>query len=202
MAAVTTTQPWDDTRMTAELVTTVLSLPRTRLDRLDAPTGPGVYIQFFDLAGTDIGALLGPVGDGRYPAYVGVAAQSLRRRLGRYRQTLRGVEDLDESRVHVAVLPCTSRASALFAEAALIDTLTPPMQGTGYGAKPPGRGRPGTVRHHLTSGCSTWDALFPGREWAAAPSILDVALAALHVTAYLAVLDPDGPRWERLHKPA
>lgn len=182
-------EPWDDAAMTESLMNMVCGLPRVRLDRLDAPKSPGAYLQFTAVRQTL--PILGLVADGRYPAYAGVASISLRERLGRYRQNLRGVENLTESDIYIALLPCSSAGSALFAEAALIEQLNPLLQRFGWGAKMPGDKRGGTK-------CSAFDALVPGRRWAPTPTLIDQACAQLRVVAYLAALDPAGPRWPSL----
>ena len=182
-------EPWDATRMTIDLLDVVRTLPRIRLDQLDAPTCPGAYLQF--TAVSHALPILGPVAEGRYPAYAGVATKSLRERLGRYRQNLRGVDIFTERDIYIVLLPCASRASAAFAEAAFIERFNPLLQGFGWGAKMPGKERRSTK-------CSDFDALAPGRRWAPTPTATERACAQLRVVAYLAALDPMGPRWPRL----
>jgi hypothetical protein len=89
------------------------------------------------------------------------------------------------------VVPCASRASAAFAEAALIERLDPLLNGLGYGAKVPGRQRTGQR-------CSPFDALFPGRRWAPEPTALDRLQAQLRIVSYLTQLAPAGVRWDAL----
>lgn len=182
-------QPWDEGPMRRDLLTVFERLPRERLDRLvDLPSVPGCYAQWF--ATPAVEPVLGSIiATGRYPAYLGVASSSLRERLGRYRQTIRDIASIRERDIYIAVLPCASAASALFAERAGIDELDPPLQGTGWGSKVPGSNRQEQ---------SPVDALFPGRRWAATPSLLEQARARLLVLSRLIKMDPDGPRWPRL----
>lgn len=190
MGSGTALQPWDDAALTARLLEVVCALPRVRLDRLDAPAMPGCYLQFFATERVEpaLGAL---VASGRYVAYVGVASRSLRERVGRYRQSIDGLDAVREDDVSLAVLPCASTASARFAEAALIERLEPVLNGLGWGSKPQGARRAGQR-------CSPVDALFPGRRWAAVASSIDQARARMQVVAALAALDPCGPRWPAL----
>lgn len=179
-------QPWDEGPMRRDLLTVFECLPRERLDRLvDLPSVPGCYAQWF--ATPAVEPVLGSIiATGRYPAYLGVASSSLRERIGRYRQTIRDIASIGERDIYIAVLPCASAASALFAERAGIDELDPPLQGTGWGSKVPGSNRQEQ---------SPVDALFPGRRWAVTPSLLEQARARLLVLSRLIKLDPQGPRW-------
>jgi len=190
MTQLAALQPWDEAPMRHRLMRVLRKLQRVRLDLLTPaaiPSMPGVYTQWF--ATRTVEPVLGClVAEGRVAAYQGVAAVSLRERIGRYRQSLAGTA-IGEHEVFVAVLPCASRASALFAEAALIDELQPPLLRLGWGAKAPG----GNRREQ-----SPVDALFPGRRWAAPVSLVAQADARLQVLSRLAVLDPAGPRWPRL----
>lgn len=181
--------PWDDGAMTRRLLRVVPRVVRCRLDEVDVAAVPGVYVTFF--ASRQVEPKLGPlVAQGRYPSYVGVAASSLADRIGRHRATLRAVDDIDESDTYVAVVPCASTASARYAESALIDRLHPVLNGLGFGARPPGSTR--------RQRCSAFDALFPGRQWAQRPTLIDQARAQLQVVSHLARLDPGGLRWPAL----
>jgi len=184
-------QPWDDAVMTDQLVDLVLTLPRERLDRIETPRAPGCYLQFF-ASGTVEPVLGGLIASGVYVAYVGVASRSLRERVGRYRRAVEGL-DLDEQDIYLALLPCSSTASARFAEAALIDRLDPLLNGLGWGSRPPGATRAGR--------CSPVDALLPGRSWAPPASPVDDARARMQVVSHLARLDPGGIRWDPLPEP-
>jgi hypothetical protein len=181
-------QPRDETPMRTALLQLATRLPRIRLDQLHStPNTPGLYLQF--LATASVAPVLGTlVATGRYPAYVGVAAASLRERLGRYRQTLSAMS-LNESELYISLLPCSSDASALFGEAALISELQPPLQGLGWGSKVPGSQR----REQ-----SPIDAIFPGRRWATPTGPRQRAIAHLRVLKSLVQLDPTGPRWDPL----
>lgn len=182
-------QPWDEAPMRRDLIRVLESLPRERLDRLThLPSVPGCYIQWF--ATPAVGPVLGlMIAEGRYPAYLGVASISLRERIGRYRQSIRGIDSIRERDIYIAVLPCTSAASALFAERAGIDTLQPPLQGLGWGSKVPGSNRQEQ---------SPVDALFPGRRWASPSGLVAQAMARILVLSRLINLDPQGPRWPAL----
>jgi hypothetical protein len=175
--------------MTASLLAAVRDLPRRRLDSPPSnwASGPGIYLQFLDAE--HLSEFLGStIATAAVPSYAGVAERSLRERIGRYRQSLRGVEAIGPENILIAALPCDSRASALFAEAALIDAFDPVLNGTGWGAKVPGKNRTGQR-------CSPIDALIPGRAWASAASQIDHARARLRVISRLARLDPNGLRW-------
>ena len=183
-------QPWDDGAMTAALMKLVPTLPRVRLDEIQPPNQPGCYLQFFDTEA--VKEVLGEtIASGRYPAYVGVAACSLRERVGRYRQSVDGLDCLREREIHLALLPCASAAAALYSERVLIDRLHPVLNGTGWGSKVPGANR-------TSQRCSPVDALFPGRRWATAPSLRDRAMALMRVVESLATLGPETPRWPAL----
>jgi hypothetical protein len=182
------TQPWDEAPMRRDLVDTLHRLPRERLDRLaDLPSVPGCYVQW--TATRVVEPTLGHlVATGQYPSYLGVATVSLRERVGRYRQNIRGTS-LRERDIYVAVLPCTSAASALFAERAALEEIPVPLAGLGFGSKAPGANR---------SEQSPVDALFPGRRWASPADLVAQAKARLKVLSWLVNLAPDGPRWPAL----
>jgi hypothetical protein len=182
-------QPWDEAPMRRDLVKSLQLLPRVRLDMLtDLPAVPGCYVQFF--ATPAVEPVLGPlVARGQYPAYIGVASVSLRERIGRYRQTIRGIAAIRPEDIHIAVLPCDSEASARFSESAGIEELSPPFDGMGWGSKVPGANRKEQ---------SPFDALFAGRQWASPAEPIVQARARLRVLTRLITLDPSGPRWPAL----
>lgn len=101
MTTTETPHPWDDDAMTRRLLHVVPRLERQRLDVADVGRVPGIYLTFF--ASPRIEPLLGRlVAHGIYPSYVGVAAASLRERIGRHRRHRRA-RDLhrgDAVRVH------------------------------------------------------------------------------------------------------
>lgn len=182
--------------MAADLLAAVRTLPRLVLtDAADAaPKSPGVYLQFAASRRPEVADLLGPlVSCGRYPLYVGSAHQSAAR-LRRYLQSLANLPGVDVDELHVAVLPCETAASALFAEACLLNG---PVRGVmnsigGWGSKVPG-----SRRKQQTS--SPVDALFPpGRRWTRPPSHIDQIRARCQMIAALAAIDPSGPRWPPL----
>lgn len=188
MPNTATLQPWDEAPMRRDLVQVLQRLPRERLDRLtDLPSVPGCYAQW--TATPAVEPILGRlVATGRYPANIGVASVSIRERIGRYRQSIRGTS-LRERDIHVAVLPCSSAASALFAERVGLEEVPVPLAGTGFGSKVPGSNR----REQ-----SPVDALFPGRRWASPADLVAQAKARLQVLTWLINLDPSGPRWPAL----
>lgn len=189
MTATKAPHPWDDDAMTRRLLQVVPRLERQRLDAIDVGPVPGIYLTFF--ASPRIEPLLGRlVAHGIYPSYVGVAAASLRERIGRHRRTVDAVEGIDEHETYIAAMPCASTASARWAEAALIAQLDPLLNGLGFGARPPGPTR--------RQRCSAFDALLPGRPWAQRPTLIDQARAQLQVVSHLSRLDPSGPRWPAL----
>jgi len=191
-------QPWNDSQMQRDLLAVISNLPRVPL--LDAARRarrgePGLYLQFLSTARPVLVDLLTPtVCDARVPLYVG-SASSWHQRLRRYSQSLVGLPHIDLSELYVSVLPCTTRASALFAEATLLDT--PGVCGVmnrigGWGSKIPGARRTAQT-------ASPVDALFaPGRGWVRPPSLVDQIRARCQVLAYLAELDPNGYRWPAL----
>lgn len=182
-------EPWDESRMRADLLVVARELPRERLDTVaDLPAVPGCYIMFFATPRL-APSLSSLVSHGCLAGYVGVAARSVRERISRHRLHIAKSRDLEERDVWLAVLPCSSTASAYFAEAALIEALQPPLQGTGWGSKATGKNR--RERNHA-------DALFPGRRDAADPSPAAVAAARLRILDHLLKLDPDVPRWTAL----
>lgn len=190
MTKTTTLQPWDEAPMRRDLVRVLTRLPRARLDLIaaaDLPSAAGCYGQWFATPAVEpvLGRL---VASGRYIGYLGVAS-NLRERIGRYRQSIRGITAIREQDIWIAALPCTSLASALFAERAGIEELSPPMQGMGWGSKVPGSNRKEQ---------SPIDALFPGRRWSSPTDRVTEAKARLQVLSCLINLDPAGPRWPAL----
>jgi hypothetical protein len=182
-------QPWDDGAMTRDLVELARGLDRVRLDLIDIEPGvPGAYLQF-TAKGSAL-PVLGTVAYGRYVAYVGLA-WCLRERLGRYRGSLRGLKDFGERDIFVAIVPCASRASAAYAERALIDAYNPVFNGLGYGSRAVGAKRKGQRS-------SSFDALFKRRDQACEPSMNQQACAHLRVVSHLARMDPGGPRWSAI----
>lgn len=178
---------WDEQALLDRLMGSVLQLDRQRLSAIEAPALPGVYLQF--VASASLTPILGPlVSSGRFPAYVGVAAD-LCERLDRYRRNLADMTTLTERDLYVALLPLQSISSARYSESLLIDHLNPPLQGMGWGSKHPGP--------HRTEQ-SPIDALLPGRRWAKPAPPAAVASARLRVLSKLLSLDPAGPRWDPL----
>ena len=193
-----TSRPWwqNAEHLSASVVRHLLKLPRYRMDQLLAaqgvPTQPGVYAVFF--AGAPLVELFGPLlGSGRYVAYVGVGERNLRHRLRRYVQTLGGTV-VDPAQLFLALLPCSSSAAALFVESALIAAYRPVCNGIGWGSVKPGSRR-------TKQRCSLASALL-GRNWTTPATPTDLALARMHILAYLMTLDPHGPRWDPLFGPS
>lgn len=195
--------PWQDPTATADLIPALRSAPRIPLPEiLDGSrvrlNQPAAYVQF--VAAPDLEPLLGPAcSSGTAPIYVG-SSDLLGPRLRRHRRSIAGISALDEDQLFLAIVPCCSHGAALWVEAELTLLLTPPLQGTGWGARQPGKTRRGR--------CSTVDAVLP-REWARAASPVEHAQALLHLAANLARMNPSGPRWPPLtperadrHKPA
>lgn len=187
--------------MRQEVLSVTAGLLRTPLAEIEPPKEPGVYLQFLAAGGrsgarrpsgqTLRGVFGTAVATGVLPCYVGVATVDLAERIGRYRQSLAGITAIDEYSLCFAVLRTPSAASALFAERVLIDAYDPPLNGTGWGSKVPGGGRPGRRS-------SPVDALISGREWAARISDSDRARAHAQVVAKLARRRDDAPRWPPL----
>lgn len=180
--------------MSAELFHVLRDQPRIRLRDVRPHAGPGAYAHVLGV-GTDrtevIDTFSPLLARGRYPVYVG-QAQCLRERQGRYRQGLCSIPAFGEDDVWVALLPCSSTASAAFAEAALVDTLDPLGNRLGgWGSRWPGPNR-------TEQKSSPLDALFPGRGWVRPAEPRDRLRALATVVGYLAELDPAGPRWPAL----
>jgi hypothetical protein len=183
-------QPWNERNMRRKLLRTVRSLPRVPLSAVDPPSMPGCYLQFFaNVALADSVGFL--AASGQACVYVGVGARNLRARIRRHRSTVEGMPSLSTDDVHVAILPCASTASAAFAEAVLIQALSPVLNGLGWGSRPPGAGRSGQR-------VSPIDALLGGRSWAPAASTDDVANARLLVLRHLALDLGTSLRWPAL----
>lgn len=181
-------EPWDADQMADALVALVRTLPRERLDRVQAPASPGAYIQW--LAVPALATVFGPlVSTGRYPAYHGVAYISLRERLSRYALSMRGTS-LSPRDLWVTLVPCSATTSALFAERCLQDRIPAPLNGLGWGAKVPGSRRHGR--------CSPIDALIPGRAWAPQATGMDEALARLRIVAWSLRVSPGSAVWPAL----
>jgi hypothetical protein len=179
---------WDADEMAEALVALVQTLPRERMDRVEAPAVPGAYIQW--LARPSMSNVFGQwVATGQYPAYHGVAYLSLRERLGRYTLSMRGTQ-LSPSDIWVTLVPCSATTSAVFAERCLQERIPAPMNGLGWGAKVPGNRRHGR--------CSPIDALVPGRAWAPPATGLDEALARLRLVDWALRLPPASPVWPAL----
>jgi hypothetical protein len=183
-------QPWNERAMRRNLLRTVRSLQRIPLSHIEPPAMPGCYLQFFanDALADRVGFL---AASGQSCAYVGAGAQNLRERIRRHRSTVDGMPTLSTDDVYVAVLPCVSTASAAFAEAVLIEALSPVLNGLGWGSRPPGAGRSGQR-------VSPIDALLGGRSWASAASASDVANARLLVFRHLALDLGTTLRWPPL----
>lgn len=182
---------WDERSMIDRLVAAVLGLQRVRLDETtELDDHPGVYLQWFATRSPTIRfALTDTIALGRFPAYAGVAAVSLRERMSRYRRRVAELDAIDSNEVYVATLTLPSAASAKWAEAALHEWLNPPLQGTGWGSKPPGSHRKEQ---------SPIDAILHGRHWARPASLNAELSARLQILERLLSLDPAGPRWEPL----
>lgn len=189
-----THRAWDDPSLRADVVHELLATPRRPLYELDltALNVPGAYVMH---VATTTPAFVEVFSEtlayGCYPLYAG-SSRRLGARLRRYEQSLRDLRDLSYTDLWVSVLPTTSHASALFAEASLLEGLQPIANKLGgFGAKVPGSNR---ARQKATQ----FDALLPGRSWVRPPSLVDRIRARAAVVAYLAGLDPAGPRWEPL----
>ena len=187
---MTTAQPWDDDAMRTRLLDEITAITRVPLATMRPAKEPAVYLHF--LRAPHLASILGTqVAMGIIPAYVGAAIHDQNERLGRYRQSVAGMTALDARDVYVASLPLPSSASVLFAEQALLDAFVPILNGTGWGAKRPGAGRPGRR-------CSTVDALLPCRYWAAKPTVIDTTIAPATIVAALARRPAALPRWPAL----
>lgn len=162
-------------------------LPRQRLAEVRPQDVPGAYLSFL---ATPWLTEFGVIATGSYPAYAG-SSQSLRERMGRYRMAFRGIEAFGVFDVWVMLVECPDVAWARFAEATLIAQAQPLLNGSAHGSKAVGIHRSGQA-------VSTFDALFPGREWAAKPTPSRLVDELLAVTSHLTRLDPDGPRWPAL----
>ena len=120
--------------------------PELALVRDVAPKKSGVYALYFQ----------------RRLVYVGKASRgttkskrTLRDRLNEHVGKLDGRENLSLAAMTCKFLTIESDWFVWAAEFALIHVFTPEWNGSGYGSKTPGKGRPGTHR------VSRWNQLFP-----------------------------------------
>lgn len=183
--------PWDDARMTTDLLRLVTVLPREPLSTIKPPDQPGMYIQFLASEGTDLEQAYGHIVATGQAAFYAGSARSLKERMNRYRTALSRMRDLGEDDLWILVLPCASLASAVFAEQAVIARVAPVMNGIqGWGGRDPGRKR--AVQQRVSAAC----CLIP-QWWSRQPSALQVTRARLKVAAHLAQM-PDQPLWPAL----
>ena len=184
-------QPWDDKIMTQDLLQMLPGLPREPLGSIRPPDTPGAYVHFLATEREFLADVFGVIlTRGRYPFYVG-SGRSLRERMNRYRVALRHMP-LDEGELWVAVLPCDSYASALYAESALISGLSPVIMNSlkGFGSKRPGR-------HRKEQKVSPADCILR-HSWAPEATLFEQARARVKVAAILAAGMPNRPRWPPL----
>jgi hypothetical protein len=188
-------QPWNDRKLTRDLLGTVRALERRPYEGARVPAVPGVYAMFTATQRPSMVDLFTEtVAHGMLPCYVGSSGTNVRARLMRYRQILRDLPGFDLSEIWISVLPCDSRAAALYAEAALLDSPVAPVLNRvgGFGSMTPGARR-------RSQRSSPIDALFaPGRQWVRPPTIVDQVRARCTLLAALAEIDPSGPRWPSL----
>lgn len=180
-------EPWDEAELARRLLEVVHTRERRPLEEVPEP-GPGAYALF--------GSPWRPgLADGTIPIYIG-SCRSLAERHARHRRSLE--EAGLTSSLRLLTLPTSSTASAAFAERLLIELYRPAwnVHVRGFGNRTPGARRSGRI--------SSWDAAFPGRCWAVAPTpieravgLVDVAMAAVAPRAAgrpwppLAALDPE-----------
>jgi hypothetical protein len=141
-----------------QVVDRLNSSPMLPLERNVAPKRSGVYALYFK------GDLV----------YIGKASKgttkskrTLRDRLNEHVGKLGNRENLTLAEMTCRFLTIESDWFVWAAEFALINVFTPEWNGSGYGSKTPGKGRPGTHR------VSKWNQLFPLRADAPPEAVAD-----------------------------
>lgn len=185
-----------DLQQREEVLEAVPRLERHPFVDYEPPSEPGAYAFFIAserLAEIHRRGAMASLVRGELLAYCGSSQRGLRGRLGRYRQSLRGVLELTE--LWVAVLPAASAASALFIESVIVEAWSPALNSTSFGCKIPGKNR---VHQRL----GMLEALWAGRSWARDPTALERARAQVQLVLRLARMPDDAPRWPAIIRPA
>lgn len=123
--------------------------PELPLEKDIGPPSSGIYALYHD----------------RKLVYIGKASRgttksrrTLRARLNEHVTKIGGRQNIELSEMTCRYLTFASEWWVFAAEFALISHYEPDWNGSGYGSKVPGRGRPGTKR------VSTWDQRFPPKD--------------------------------------
>ena len=177
------------------ILTSVRRLRRRPLIDVDAPAGPGAYLLWRQpITRTDgfYDRLYRPFELGR-PLYVGKVSPStgLDSRLAVHTRSIDQAAGLDTADFFCATLSTRTGAFASYVEAVLLEEFGKalPLNGSGFGARDPGRKRKGQKP-------SLFDALHEGRRWAS--NDLDQgarALAALRIAQSGAMPPPPSLVW-------
>jgi hypothetical protein len=129
----------------------------------DAPAQPGVY--GIEPSGPDPWGLYLPALHSGEPLYIGSTAVSLSQRLGHHVTTACQADGLDPDLLVVRYLAISAEA-CVAAERHLIRTFVPVWNDgsglSGFGSRPPGRGRPGLLAswfHSLHRGVEAFEAI-------------------------------------------
>ena len=156
------------------------------------PSAPGAYLIFIAsqrlLQMHRLGSMAALV-SGELLAYCGSSQRGLRGRLGRYRQSLRGV--IEPGELYVSVLATGSAPSALFIESVIVESWSPVLNSTSFGSKVPGKNRANQKLGML-------EALWAGRSWARDPTALERARAQIQLVMRISRVPEDAPRWPAL----
>ena len=185
-----------DAQLRQEVLEAVPRLERHPFAEFDAPSAPGAYLIFIAsqrlLQMHRLGSTAALV-RGELLAYCGSSQRGLRGRLGRYRQSLRGV--IEPGELYVSVLPTGSAPSALFIESVVVESWSPVLNSTSFGSKVPGKNRANQKLGML-------EALWAGRSWARDPTALERARAQIQLVMRICRVPDDAPRWPALIAPA
>lgn len=135
-----------DAAISAQVLAALKTSPRVPLAKNVAPRESGIYALYHK----------------RKLVYVGKASKgttkserSLRERLNEHVTKISGRQNIDPAELECQWLTMDSEWWVFAAEYALIAAALPPWNGSGYGSKTPGAGRPGTAR------VSQWNQLYP-----------------------------------------
>lgn len=138
-----------DRAISAQLIEKLENVPKLPLERGIGPAESGIYALYHR------GRLV----------YVGKASKettksgrTLRSRLNEHVNKINGRQNISISEMDCRFLTFESSWWVYAAEYALISIMEPEWNGSGYGSKTPGVGRPGTSR------VSRWNEMYPPKE--------------------------------------
>ena len=137
-----------DRGIRAQVIERLEASPQLALVAGVGPSASGIYALYFrgDL-----------VYVGKATTTLTASKRTLRERLAEHRNKISGRQNITLADVQCRYLTFASDWWVIAAELALMEHYEPAWNGSGFGAKTPGRGRPGTHR------VSPWDSRFPRR---------------------------------------